>query len=94
MEFYCDYNNLQGVDELREIFRQEIYTSYLEISALEAIAHEEGIEVDEMEFSLLKENYRAFNENNSSIDEDALRRSLVIRSTVNWLVSNNTINEA
>jgi len=91
LAFYCDYNNLKNEDELREIFREEIYTSYLEIHTLEAIARKEEIGVDEVAFSLLKDSYTSSHESDTSIDEDALRRSLVIKSTVNWLVLNNTI---
>jgi len=93
LAFYCDYNNIKNEDELRENCRNEIYTSYLEIHALEAIAQKEGIIADDVEFNLLKDSYMTSHESSSSIDEDALRRSLVIKSTVNWLVLNNTIDK-
>jgi len=89
LAFYCDYNNIKGEDELRENCREEIYTSYLEIHTLEAIALKERIKVDDVEFNLLMDSYTTSHESSSSFDEDALRRSLVIKSTVDWLVLNN-----
>ncbi len=94
LAFYCDYNNIESEDKLREIYREEIYTSYLEIQTLEAIAKKEGIEVDDVEFSLLRDSFTTSNKNSSTVDEDALRTSLVIKSTVNWLVLNNVISAA
>ncbi len=91
LAFYCDYNNIESEEKLREIYREEIYTSYLEIHTLEAIAQKEGIKVDDVEFSLMIDSFTTSNEGSSSVDEDALRTSLVIKSTVNWLVLNNVI---
>lgn len=91
LAFYCDYNNIESEEKLREIYREEIYTSYLEIHTLEAIAQKEGIKVDDVEFSLMIDSFTPSNEGSSSVDEDALRTSLVIKSTVNWLVLNNVI---
>jgi len=89
LAFYCDYNNIESEDELRKMYREEIYTSYLEIHTLEAIAKKEDIKVDDVEFNLSMDSYTTSHESSSSFDEDALRRSLVIKSTVNWLVLNN-----
>jgi len=91
LAFYCDYNNLKDETELRELCRAEICTSYLEIYTLEAIAKNEGITVNDTEYNLLENSFKTINESYSSIDHEALKRSLVIKSTVNWLVANNTL---
>lgn len=89
IEFFCDYKGIKDMDELRALYRDEIYTSYLEIYALESIAHKEAITIDESKLERVKIEYamRSFEED---FDESALRRSLTIKETVNWLVLNNT----
>lgn len=90
LEFYCDYNGIKDTDELRRMCRQEIYTAYLEICTLEEIAKKEQIVIDQCVLKSLIERYERLDDEYTPDHEDDLRKSLVIKATVDWLVQNNT----
>jgi len=89
LEFFCDYNNLGSVDDLRKLYAEEIRTSYLEIETLKAIAKTEGLTEDSYEFETIKKKYLIEHGGETIEDEEAFRTGLLCQATVNWLVEVN-----
>ena len=86
LAFYCDYNGIDSIDGLKELYREEIRTSYLEMSVLGEIIDREEIVLEEAFFQEALHNNRASLDPTQAIDEEALYFGLVVKEAVNRLV--------
>ena len=86
LPFYCDYNGIDSIDALKELYREEIRTSYLEISVLNEIIAREEIMLENNVFQEALRRYKDNLEANQEVDEEAIYMGLAVKEAVNRLV--------